>query len=104
MLPRLFVFILEKPSTSNVLSNKKKRATDLRKPQKSSFINGRAIKRGGEAGPLRGEGGKAGPLRKKNSFWNSFFLFICYLKIKDILLKATYQNINTGNVGKVVVF
>ena len=26
------------------------------------------------------------------------------MKIKDILLKTTFQNINTGNVGKVVVF
>ena len=39
----------------------------------------------------------AGPLRKKD-------FFCCYLKIKDILLKMTYQNINTGNVGIVVVF
>ena len=49
------------------------------------------------AGPLRGGGGagggKAGPLR----------FFFCYLKIKDILFKTTYQNIKTGNVGKVVV-
>ena len=39
-------------------------------------------------GKPRGGGGKVGPLRK----------------IKDILLKTTYQNINTGNVGKVVDF
>ena len=32
------------------------------------------------------------------------FLFCCYLKIKDVLQKTTYQNINTANVGRVVVF
>ena len=53
------------------------------------FLNGRAIKRGG---------GKAG---QKKNFFGPFFC--CNLKIKDILLKTTYQNINTGNVGKVVV-
>ena len=52
------------------------------------------------AGPLRGGGGKAGPLWKKYIY----LLFCYYLKIKDILLKTTYQNINTGNVGKVEVF
>ena len=49
------------------------------------------------AGPLRGGG-----VRKKELFWELYLLFCCYLKIKDILLKTTYQNINTDNVGKVV--
>ena len=54
------------------------------------------------ARPLRGGGGvgKAGPLRKKITFLGTFFLLYCYLKIKDILLKTIYQNINTANVGK----
>ena len=49
------------------------------------------------AGPLR-EGGGAGTL------FCDIFLFCCYLKIRIILLKTTYQNINTANDGKVVVF
>ena len=50
------------------------------------------------AGPLRGaREGRA----KKRTFLNLFFC--CNLKIKNILVKTTYQNINTGNVGKVVV-
>ena len=48
------------------------------------------------AGSLRGGGGRpAGPLRK---FF--IFLFCCFSKINDILIKAAYQNINTGNVGR----
>ena len=62
---------------------------DKGKPQKSLLLT---------AGPLRGGGG--GPAIKEKKY----FLFFCYLKIKDILLKKTYQNINTANVGKVVVF
>ena len=31
-------------------------------------------------------------------------IFFYYLKIKDILPKTTYQNFNTANVGKCVVF
>jgi len=58
--------------------------------QKSSSLNCQAIKRG------RGEGRA---IEEKIPF-----LFCCHLKIKDILLKTTYQNINTTNVGKVVVF
>ena len=41
--------------------------------------------------------------RKKSSFPNGAF-FKKILLLFDILLKTTYQNINTGNVGKVVVF
>ena len=33
-----------------------------------------------------------------------FYLFGCYLKMIVILLKMTYKNIYTANVGKVVVF
>ena len=56
------------------------------------------------AGSLRGEGGGKGQaIKEKISFFNFFYL-CCYLKIKYILLKTTYHNINTGNVGKVVVF
>ena len=53
------------------------------------------------AGPLRGRGKKrAGPLRKKELILK----FCCNLKIKGISLETTYQNSNTENVGKVVVF
>ena len=51
------------------------------------------------AGPLRGGGGggvKAGPLRKKELFLKLFFLFCCHLKIKIILLKTTYRNMDTS--------
>ena len=59
-------------------------------------LNGRAIK--------RGKGGSGRSLRKKELLKKKFLYFFGYLKIKDILLKTTYQNINTANVGKVVVF
>ena len=48
--------------------------------------------------PLGGGGSRA---IKEKVF---FFQFFCNLKTKDILLKTTYHNINTGNVGKVAVF
>ena len=51
------------------------------------------------AGPLRGGRGEGRANKEKQKK-----LFCCYLKIKDILIKTTYQNINTGNIGKVVVF
>ena len=38
--------------------------------------------------------------RKKGKYIYFFFKFCCYLKIKDILLKTTYQTINTANVGQ----
>ena len=60
--------------------------TCLREAAKKSYSSdGQAIKRG------RGNGRAI-----KEKF--------CNLKINHILLKSTYQNINTANVGKVVVF
>ena len=50
------------------------------------------------AGPLRGVG-KGQAIKEKRTF----FILLLF-ENKDILLKTTYQNINTGNVGKVIVF
>ena len=38
------------------------------------------------AGPLRGGGGKGRAIKEKITFFETFFLFCCHLKIKIILL------------------
>ena len=42
------------------------------------------------AGPLRGG------MKEKRTFFGTFYLFCCLLKIKDISINTTYQNINTA--------
>ena len=69
-----------------------------KEPQKKSFLNGREIKRGGW------EAVKGWAIEEKRTFSNLKKRICCYLKIEDILLKTTYQNIITANVGKVAVF
>ena len=55
------------------------------------------------AGPLRGGGGEGRAIKEKTLFFVTFFYFVVF-KSKNTLLKTSYQNSNTANVGKVVVF
>ena len=59
---------------SHFLANK---SVSLREAtKKSSSTNGQAIKRGG---------GKGWAIEEKRTFFETFFLFCCHLKIKNIL-------------------